>query len=81
MLKVDMCKAYDRVSWKFLKAALLAMNFSRYWVNLIIECVSTIQFSILVNGCPTKSFKPSRGLRQGISFPLTSSYFVLTFCL
>ena len=81
VLKVDMCKAYDRVSWKFLKAVLLAMNFSRYWVNLIIGCVSTIQFSILVNGCPTKSFKPSRGLRQGISFPLTSSYFVLTFCL
>ena len=41
------------------------MNFSRYWVNLIMECVSTVQFSILVNGCPTKSFKPSRGLRQG----------------
>lgn len=41
------------------------MNFSNYWMNLIMECVSFVQFSILVNGCPTKFFEPSRGLRQG----------------
>lgn len=41
------------------------MNFSNYWVNLIMECVSSVQFSILVNGCPIKFFEPSRGLRQG----------------
>ena len=27
-LKIDMCKAYDRVNWNFLKIVLLSMNFS-----------------------------------------------------
>ena len=27
-LKIDMCKAYDRVNWNFLKVVLLSMNFS-----------------------------------------------------
>lgn len=28
-LKIDMCKAYDKVNWNFLKAVMLAMNFSK----------------------------------------------------
>ena len=27
-LKIDMCKAYDKVNWNFLKVVLLSMNFS-----------------------------------------------------
>ena len=27
-LKIDMCKAYDRVNWNFLKVVILSMNFS-----------------------------------------------------
>ena len=64
-LKVDMSKAYKRVNWKFLKAALLSMNFGTTWVNWIMECVSTVQYSLLVNGNPLKPFQPTRGLRQG----------------
>ena len=51
------------VNWNFLKAVLLSMNFSSVWVNLIMECVTSVQYSILVNGSPTKPFNPSRGLR------------------
>ncbi|PRQ18871.1 putative RNA-directed DNA polymerase [Rosa chinensis] len=41
-LKLDMNKAYDRVEWDFLEAALLKFGFSRGWVNLIMSCVSTV---------------------------------------
>ena len=64
-LKVDMCKAYDRVSWNFLRAVLTTMNFSSTWINWIMECISLVQYAILLNGSPTQFFHPSRALRQG----------------
>ena len=65
VLKIDMSKAYDRIDWKFLKAVLVAMNFSPRWIGWVMECVSTVQFTLLVNGSITQTFKPSKGLRQG----------------
>ena len=58
-----MSKAYDRLNWKFLKAVILSMNFGTTWVNWIMECVSTVQYFLLVNGSPLKLFQPTRGLR------------------
>lgn len=63
-LKIDMSKAYDRVNWNFLKAILMSMNFSSNWVKWIMECVSTVQYTLLINGSISQSFKPSRGFRQ-----------------
>ena len=62
VLKIDMSKAYDRVNWNFLKAILNVMNFDSKW---IMECVSSIEYTLLINGSMTRSFKPSQGLRQG----------------
>ena len=64
-MKLDMAKAYDRVEWEFLKAILVSIGFLPKWIELIWRCISTTSFSILLNGIPCKSFKPSRGLRQG----------------
>ena len=48
-LKIDMKKAYDRVRWNFLKAVLMTMNFDQNWIKWIMECVTTIQYTLLVN--------------------------------
>ncbi|XP_050241121.1 uncharacterized protein LOC126690018 [Quercus robur] len=64
-LKLDMSKAYDRVEWIFLEQILLRMGFREEWVALIMECITTVSYSILVNGEPKGLIKPSRGLRQG----------------
>ena len=62
-LKIDMKKSYDRVRWKFLKAVLMAMNFDKKWIKWIMECLTTVQYTILVNGSIFMSFKPGKGLR------------------
>ena len=62
-LKLNMSKAYDRVEWVFLKNILLRLGFQQSWVNLIMECVTTVSYSILVNGEPEGMIYPSRGIR------------------
>ena len=49
-LKLDMSKAYDRVEWIFLEKILLKLGFQNSWVSLIMECITTVTYSIMVNG-------------------------------
>lgn len=48
-LKLDISKAYDRIEWNFLKNAMQQLGFSSNLVNLM-NCISTISFSVLING-------------------------------
>lgn len=64
-VKIDFFKAYDRVKWSFLEKVLKRMSFPDHLIQIIMQCVSTVQYSLLFNGQKTKSFTPQRGFRQG----------------
>jgi len=62
-IKLDMEKAYDRVEWNFLEATLITMGFPRKLVSTVMVCVRSVSFSVLINGYPSPTFKPNRGIR------------------
>lgn len=64
-VKLDMAKAYDRVEWEYLKLIMLRLGFHENFVSLIMKCVSSVSFSVRVNGSLSSVFKPTRGIRQG----------------
>ena len=49
------------------------LGFDARWIHLLMTCVRTVLYSVLINGQPYGAITPIRGIRQGD--PL-SSYFL-----
>ncbi|XP_020889488.1 uncharacterized protein LOC110230528 isoform X2 [Arabidopsis lyrata subsp. lyrata] len=63
-LKLDIAKAFDKVEWNYLLSILRRFGFAEKWCQWIMKCVTTVTYSVLINGSPSKKIIPSRGLRQ-----------------
>ena len=75
VLKLDMSKAYDRVSWLYVRMLMIHLGFDVSFMRWVMGCISSASFVVLINGAASPFFKAERGLRQGS--PLSPLIFLL----
>lgn len=74
-LKIDLSEAFNSVKPDFLERAMRRLEFSAPMISWILECVTSPQFSVLVNGSSCGYFQWTRGLWQGC--PLSQYLFCI----
>jgi len=63
-LKLDMEKAYDRLEWDYIQKCLQEYGFHPRCIKWIMECITIVSYSIMVNDESRGLIKPTRGIRQ-----------------
>ena len=65
ILKIELPKAYGNVSWLYIHTMPTHIGFGIYFIRWIMSCITTVSFSVLINGVASPFFHVERGLRQG----------------
>lgn len=63
LMKIDLKKAYDFIEWGFLEEMMLAgYRFPQKYTRWVMECVSTVSFTLAINGEVHGYFQGKRGI-------------------
>jgi hypothetical protein len=62
VLKIDLSKAYDQVSWIFIRLLLTHLGFASPFIKWVMNYLTTVSFAVLINGSASPSFPSERGL-------------------
>ncbi|XP_060210732.1 uncharacterized protein LOC132637695 [Lycium barbarum] len=76
VLKLDMAKSYDRVSWMFLIRVLRKMGFAEAFIDTVWRLIANNWYSIFLNGQAFGFLHSIKGVKQGE--PLSPALFILS---
>uniref|UniRef100_A0A803QI17 Reverse transcriptase domain-containing protein n=1 Tax=Cannabis sativa TaxID=3483 RepID=A0A803QI17_CANSA len=63
-IKIDLVKAYDKLSWNFIDHVLSRFKAPDIFCKWVSQCITTTSFHIHLNGGKVSNFSPECGLRQ-----------------
>lgn len=63
-MSIDLEKAYDRISWDFVRDTLHDVGFDETWIINLMTCIETPKMVVNWNGEKLEAFTPSCGIRQ-----------------
>ena len=76
ILSLDQEKAFDRVDWVFLFHTLSRFAFGPSFISWVRLLYTDVRSTVLLNGYPSDSFRPSRSVRQGC--PLSPLLYIIS---
>lgn len=72
-ISLDLSKAFDFVDWNIVQMTLVLIGFYRSFTRMIMKCITTPSFSLLIKGEVMAHISSGQGLPQGD--PLSSLLF------
>lgn len=60
VVKLNLAKAHDRVSWIYLRVILIHIGISLQDINWILSCLTSVPYVILINALASNFLYPSR---------------------
>lgn len=81
LLKLDITRAFDSVSWEYLLELLQNLGFSARWRDWIALLLSTSSSVVMLNGCPKCSCCTNKGCARGTPSHRCYSFWQLIHCI
>ena len=74
IIQLDLEKAYDKLSWAYIREVLKAYGFDHNWIRWVMDLINTASFSILINGSPPEPLGLREASDKEIRSPPSSSF-------